>query len=280
MYTTWTIDWLAFNAIGTYDLKPQAMAYQYDTWQWSEVKGVYGYDRAVTTADGCKIMWSTTRQDMGTFISYPGKAINAYLQRGIHPQDIMLSHGANGDVCRRIDLAIDTYNSGLSISGLYGLFRSGGAQTSIKKYSLITSNSGQTLYIGSRESEQFIRVYDKAKEQGDFTSDRIRIEVELKGQRAKIMCNLIAHNDPAISDARTRALINSIVTFDDPTWIEVMGTASIGVAKAKDNESDTEKWLLEQVAPAMARYILKTDNHDLLIRFNNIVNALAPKLDM
>lgn len=44
--------------------------------------------------------------------------------------------------------------------------------------------NNQTLYVGSRKSERFWRVYDKAAEQG-LVGPLYRIEVELKGNRAR-----------------------------------------------------------------------------------------------
>jgi hypothetical protein len=55
-------------------------------------------------------------------------------------------------------------------------------------YSLVRdTNGGQTLYVGSRASDQFGRLYDKAREsQADDLNDRLwRYEVEFKGARAK-----------------------------------------------------------------------------------------------
>ncbi len=275
MHTTFTIDWLAFSAVGTYDANHPAIAYKYETWSWMEGKGSYGYDKSISTSDGCRIMWSSTRQDMGTYISYSGKALNAYLSREIYPTDIMQAHVSNGDVCKRIDLAIDVSNSAIEIADLYDLLKRGLADTTAKKYSLITSNTGDTLYVGSRESEQFLRIYDKAKEQGDMATDKKRIELEIKGDRSKQICAILSDATIESADRRTRALINSVIVFDSEIWREIMGTDAQGLARSKDNDSDTEKWLLEQVAPAMARYILKVGKHDVLKRFINIVSALS-----
>jgi hypothetical protein len=55
-------------------------------------------------------------------------------------------------------------------------------------YSLVRdTNGGQTLYVGSRASDQFGRLYDKAREtQSDELNDKLwRYEVEFKGDRAK-----------------------------------------------------------------------------------------------
>jgi len=275
MNINWVIDWLAYNAVGTYDLNHQAMAYKPELWAWIETKGTYGYDKAIETSDKARIMWSSTRNDMGTFISYPGRALSAYSGRGVSAIEIMENHRNQNDICRRLDLAFDVIDSGLKITDLYRSLKRGLADTNVKKYNLITGNQGDTLYIGSRESEQFIRIYDKAKEQGDFESDKIRIEIELKGSRAIQMAEYISNATEPEAIRRTQQLINSVVQFKGKEWVEIMSTDAVGLAKAKDEQPDTEKWLLQSVAPAMAKHIRKTGNNALIVRFIRIVTALA-----
>lgn len=271
----WCVDWLAYNAVGTYDLNHQAMAYKPELWKWLEVKGSYGYDRAIETSEHVRIMWSTARKEMGTFTSYSGRALSAYRDREISSVEIMGHHNNNNDTCRRLDLAIDAVETGLNIDALFKALKQGKATTNVKKYSLITGNQGDTLYIGSRESEQFIRIYDKAKEQGDFTSDKIRIEIELKGSRALQMADYISGATETEAIRRTQQLINSVVDFNTKVWSEIMGTENVGLAKAKDELPDTEKWLMQSVAPAMAKYIKKTGNTALIVRFIRVVTALS-----
>lgn len=275
MSIDWAIDWLAYNSLATYDLNHQAMSYKPDLFKWIECKGTFGYDRAVETSDNVRIMWSSTRKDMGTFTSYSGRALTAYRDRGISAVDIMEHHNQNSDTCRRLDLAIDAYDTGIDIYKLFRELVEGKAITKVKKYNLITGNHGDTLYIGSRESEQFIRIYDKAKEQGDFKSDRVRIEIELKGSRAEQFSRWLATADEGSAIARTQQLINSIIEFKTKQWLEIMGSEAVGIAKAKDDMPDTERWLMQSVAPAMAKYINKTGNRALIVRFIRVVTALT-----
>ncbi|WP_180295747.1 replication initiation factor domain-containing protein, partial [Snodgrassella communis] len=44
------------------------------------------------------------------------------------------------------------------------------------------TNRGKTLYIGSRKSSKYCRIYEKGKEQGDEQSKWVRFELELKNK--------------------------------------------------------------------------------------------------
>ncbi len=56
-----------------------------------------------------------------------------------------------------------------------------------KPAQLILGDTGNTLYIGNRESDTFWRLYDK-------TPTEIRLEVEIKGNQAKSAFNAFMHN--------------------------------------------------------------------------------------
>jgi len=75
------------------------------------------------------------------------------------------------DLCVSVDREID-------LDYWYARQRAAGAKI---KASLI---NGETLYIGSRKSDRFWRIYNKALEQG-VAGPLFRIELELKGDRAR-----------------------------------------------------------------------------------------------
>lgn len=78
----------------------------------------------------------------------------------------------------RIDIAVDVERH-FDVPGAYSQWQ---GQTRTK----ITAIEDQTLYIGSRKSELFWRIYDKAEELGrPELSPLWRIELELKGERAQ-----------------------------------------------------------------------------------------------
>jgi hypothetical protein len=78
----------------------------------------------------------------------------------------------------RIDIAVDIERH-FDVPGAYTAWQG-------KSRTKITAIENQTLYIGSRKSEIFWRVYDKAEELGrPELAPLWRIELELKGERAR-----------------------------------------------------------------------------------------------
>jgi hypothetical protein len=78
----------------------------------------------------------------------------------------------------RIDIAVDVART-FDVPGAYAHWQG-------KTRTKITAIEDQTLYIGSRKSEIFWRIYNKAEELGrPELSPLWRIELELKGERAR-----------------------------------------------------------------------------------------------
>lgn len=118
---------------------------------------------------------------------------------------------------------------------------------------------GDTLYLGSRASDQYGRLYDKWRETGDdFYKYAWRAEIEYK-RRPAVGCFrwLRAHHGPAVGMAETAR-----------QWFESRGVAIPGVdpgaagfypQTAARNTTDAARldWLAVQVSPTVARLVDK-----------------------
>ena len=73
----------------------------------------------------------------------------------------------------------------------------------------------------------------------------------------------------------TRQAVKHLVDFNGPTWREIVGDLAIGIAKAKEGQTDTIAWLIGSVAPAMGRYIAKHGDSGLTEKFLMVVAEYA-----
>lgn len=112
----------------------------------------------------------------------------------------------------------------------------------------------ETVYLGSRSSETFGRVYSKEAESGDDAwRDCWRYEVETKGDLAVRVARLLAHDDHA---ARSIELF----VFDHfnnrgirPRFERPNGDVRVAISRAKSDDETRLKWLRESVAPVVSR---------------------------
>lgn len=273
MEINFTIDWLAYTCKLQDKFKPWDYAYPTGVLFTDETPS-HGYAECIGNACFARIQWNKNRVEMGCHVQYSGKSLNVYQINGVQKEAVNRYHVARDNKCTRMDLAIDVHNSNLNIRSLYAQLKRGTAETRFKTWNIIDGPNGTTLYLGSRQSEQFIRIYDKGLEQGTRDNWK-RVEMELKGSRSEMFAKEITGLSPDGIAQRARQGIKSLVEFPTATWREIVGDLAIGIASAKEGKTDTVAWLLSLVAPAMGRYIRKYGDNGLTEKFMMVVASFS-----
>lgn len=136
----------------------------------------------------------------------------------------------------------------------------------IRKYSLVQNSAGgETLYVGSRASDQFGRLYDKGRELTDDltipTGKLWRYEVEFKGDRAsRIGSQMLAsaRREQSTATEDIGATVHKwFLSRGVPTiWAADKGEAYSTEVYAKLSDDDvTLQWLATGVSPSVQRLI-------------------------
>jgi len=171
----------------------------------------------------------------------------------------------------RLDVAVTlrlTDGDGELEARLYGEYI-GGRQARGRpvKASLVqASDGGATFYLGSRSSERFCRVYNKAVESGEARYERChRAELELKGDVGDRVAHLLLDvaDRPAWCQAYThRYLTEHGLTPPFPT----SGSQTLVPGFSRRSDADTRlAWVAQQVAPTVD-WLLRTGHADALER--------------
>jgi len=141
-----------------------------------------------------------------------------------------------------------------------------------RKYTLITNNNkGKTLYVGSRQSSSFGRVYDKGVESKQAVAGKIwRYEIELKQPRshkvARKLLELINPWDKTEDIKRmdlTLAVLPTVYDwFDDRGVLPIFdrdGSNELVVEIGRKVTTDEKKleWLTTQVRPTIQYFLNK-----------------------
>lgn len=181
-------------------------------------KAINGYNTAYQygTAPNCvTIYYNDSRPDMAVMLYYSGQGLKTYLNKN-NIQVYNLIQNIQDELytirLSRIDLVADFINYGLDITKIYNdyvnnetnvfltVYREDNSQfykKGIYEATNYTKESNvRTMYLGTRKSEIFLRVYNKKLEQMDkgVNSDKVlncadwvRFECETKGKSAHQM---------------------------------------------------------------------------------------------
>lgn len=263
-----TIDWLSYtvswerlrkNDFATLDAQQVAVAMVTEiSGDWRRDVPLHGYEDCWTCHSGgmARVMVSRPGHSMGVHIQLPGQALAL---QGVE-NALRVCRDLVGSVTR-IDVAVDV--RGVSAAAdVYGSHLSRSMVTRAQKVNMFIGTEGNTVYVGSRTSERFLRVYDKAaqtKTKGNWT----RIEMECKGERAKWISAYVATEGVD----GIGGLIRDFVSCPMVDWYEdALTRIKVDIGKPQSKKmTDTRAWLMGTVASTLARETKEDD--DFLTEF-------------
>lgn len=233
---------------------------------WVKEKPCNGYPYVVSAADspGIRVMATEPNARMGIHVSWSGSAL-----REVNPMAVLKMAERQDGKTTRIDLAVDVPEA-MNPHSLYSRLEKKEAVTSSRTHQKIQSNTGWTVYVGSRTSEKFLRIYDKQAEAG-LDKPLTRVELECKGDYAEgITAYVLKHGYYHFPE-----IIRAYCDFPDyPVWVEHLTYPIVfeGVPKI-EKRSDTKRWLMESVAPSLAKIVV--EDHDFYVSFLLKVMTIA-----
>lgn len=146
---------------------------------------------------------------------------------------------------------------------------------------------GLTLYFGSRTSDSFVRIYDKAAQQQE-EGHWVRVEMEVKGKRAPMLADAFINGGTAVLVGYLRGLLDfkeagehsERSRWQTVSWWETFLASAevvrLTIAQQALTMERVMKWVNNQVAPTLAM-VLKVHGGDLDILLN-VINAALPRI--
>jgi hypothetical protein len=234
--------------------------------QWGKVEhGILHYQcQKICSDSAARFLWSPDIAGRGSCCILGGSALAFFRTFAQLAPDTLIPHLSRlGFLATRIDCALDLYESKLSVRQIYDQIMSGAISVPTRKITLITAHAGsmtgETLYCGSRESERYLRIYDKGLEQNSaLPGEWIRIELEIKGKRAKSAWQMALDTNEATLVASE---LSAFVTTQQQWWeLALAGQYALPLSMHSRPISSRRKWLLGQVSMALANE-LREDPH-------------------
>jgi DNA relaxase NicK len=253
MKTNGHVDWLSATfPLGTTrdNLVPEPL--RAVGWR-SDGPGLHGYARSERNDLGAIILSDGT-PEQGIHVILPGEALAECRAEGVTDRALCVRTLMYGGRASRLDLAVDVIESAMTVADLRGAYQDGKCETNARvatEVSIISAEN-DTLYIGSRSSHKFFRAYNKGAQVGSQTA-WLRLELECKRVYARGMLGALA--DAADQRPVINAALRAYADFPTlPDYLEALADCDANLPQVPRRISNTYRWLLEQVAPCLARY--------------------------
>lgn len=235
-----------------------------------------GYTYATLDSNGVGVLWNPDYTGMGYHAVFSGTSLRNLFTSGlVQPHALLRACLDAGGSVSRLDLAKDFTEGQTDYEAVYKSLEQGlGGGQSRKISKMQNSEGGYTIYVGSRQSERFLRLYDKAAEQNIPGALWARLEVETKGMVARAVTTSIVNTGDfagvfdnvvlgMVGDAKTAKLAQ----FFTP------GQVPIGLPKI-EKQTDREKWIADQVITAVARHYIDNPESEAVKRLINVLEGI------
>jgi phage replication initiation protein len=235
-----------------------------------------GYDTAIRTTGGISAMWHSSRAEMGFHVVISGTALRDLLTRsGLSQREILRQLSDLDGRFTRLDIAKDVTDVPIDLDRIYEAVSAGKNRGTARTFSQMHSpNGGNTVYVGSRTSERFIRIYDKASQNGTFSKQWKRFEIECKGMVARAMASMLiksenwdgVFNDFALAMLTLNECPDYMAFFDG-------NTSEVGFPKI-EKKSDRELWIMEQVTPAVVKHFVEFPDSEAIKHLRQMLDLI------
>jgi hypothetical protein len=241
-----------------------------------------GYNRGLRLNAGM-IFWNDTRPMQGVSVQVAGHDLQVLRHSEMSETDLLhfvrdrLGHVSTLHAC------LNVHNSGGEVAQLVIEHQRGRLITRARMVGRFVSSSkqgdvwrsGETFYIGSPKSDEWMRVYDKGAEQG-LSADWIRAEVVWHGKRARAAhAQMLAVGIVAV----TRSAILHMASCDLPWWRAATAGELVPPLTLPPKPSNRYKWLRFDVLPVLLNEIAeerRTGNGDIATIYKNALTEVDP----
>jgi len=228
--------------------------------------------------DGGLVAWDSVTGDGRVLVDLPGRACAAMGERLVPFLGWCSAHGH----VTRLDLALDDRRGLVTYERLVAAVEAGALVSRARRCNWTVGRvtddgalAGWTLYVGSRNSEGLVRIYDKRAERQEragavVAGSWVRVELECKGSLAEAMAPAVLEHGLAVVIGE----INRRLRFCEPTgdsnrrrwpvaawWREFIGSLDKGARLVSGEAMPVTvdgliEYLWRQAAPAMAAVTL------------------------
>jgi hypothetical protein len=257
------LDWISCTFPHDYNEKWQLAILPFEG-RGIETRAHLGYTICQQFATGALMMSNPERPDMGIHTIYSSEAIRSAKSDFECSDEQLLHYLARHGRITRLDVRLDVRDLVLNIRTLYKRAMAGRAETQTVKIGYVSSakvgaeKGAETCYIGSmKKRTKLLRVYDIAMQLGTGGT-HTRFELEAHGRIATNAAKTLKSANFDDYGAIIAGMIKRFCEWPDyrPCQRIFDDTTPIAIDVPAHVYGDTEKWLLDTVAPTLARQTL------------------------
>lgn len=199
----------------------------------------------------------------GARLDMSGEVLTKLRENGWH-DDMIIREIAQSKRKRRTtraDYCFDVHGAG-SVRHTVNHWRAKQAKTTFrnapKGWLDYGTRRGQTIYFGSKDSDKFIRVYDKGTEMGMLNEAWLRVELQTRKEQAQALIS-----DGIKGDMKTAGRTHILASLDFPKlqwWQTAMEGDTMDKEKVGRKETSWQSWMNRQVFDSILTHVKNVED--------------------
>lgn len=208
-------------------------------------------------ASHARLFWHTENKWQNIGVIMTGDDLRAMIAIPLPHEALIRWAIAKSKKISRLDFALDVFNPVANAADIMDEWKSGNLGTSATKVMEFNSYekgtdgkviSAPTVYVGSRQSDRQLRVYDKRRQLGtDYPWTRI--EIQLRDRAAWQLANAMVR--AGIGPAGQQAIRDYVRIPELRWWNEAVTGETVYIEPVGKKETDTERWIRTVCLPAI-----------------------------
>lgn len=223
---------------------------------------IRGYNAGQAASFG-RVFWHSGNRAQHIGVIFTGDDMRAAVNV-LMPNTEMLNWAiAKARKIARLDVAVDIFDHRADPTDILTMWKAGYVGTPARTVTETTSYTNTsdrgvvktpTIYVGKRDSERMLRVYDKAGQTGGLDT-WVRAELQTRDDNAMGMAKAIQGG--GLTDAGRQAIRSfcSIPTLH--WWRLAMEGPAVELAKIPRRETNTEKWVMNVALPSVQKLAIE-----------------------
>ncbi|MBV8281239.1 MAG: replication initiation factor domain-containing protein [Candidatus Eremiobacteraeota bacterium] len=243
--------------------------------KWKESgRGGHGYEKLEISANGA-IAQSRGTRAMGVHVDIKGELLSIIRSTFMTDKELIEWVKLHGGRASRIDVCVNIVDDELEVQDLWLLWQKKQvvtrARLAKRYYAQPEEGTDDGFYIGSKDSDKFMRIYDKGRQLG-LRQKWIRVELQSRKSRARAIQRGLEMTDKS-RDLINRALLD-YCAFVNETYIAALEGHDDEIPPIPRSEPQFYKWLRTQVAPAMLHRELQNAGENPLAVLEKMIDDL------
>lgn len=232
-------------------------------------KGQHGYRSAYEDRSTGARFESDGSAEMGSHLTLSGSALSELRKTtGASDAEIIRNMADLRGRASRIDLCINIHAGELTPQSFLKAYKKGSLKTSARELNITNGVKdgieGETLYMGARSSERYVRIYDKAAEQRVVDQGAwIRLEMECKAMKARAVAHACLEQP---IDGVINASFDDYLQWDNAEYRAAISGPGAAIDEVGRQETNRRKWLMDVVTKSLARQLYIEPDFGLAFR--------------